>query len=197
MRARTLSRPPSVIAFLLAGLLAGLSAAGREAAAQPVQIDLGSSEVIDVHFLGDPLTFVRIPPGAFGVYPPGTLAWIALDIPICNGPNCLGGRSYLVSFDDGGCCGGGALEDPVLIQIGYNEEEVRLLGVEEDELVLARYDRVTESWVALPDQTIDADQNVVRAPETEDIHIFVGVFASAPQPVEPTTWGGIKSLFGS
>jgi hypothetical protein len=176
--------------------LAGLLASGQEAAAQATQIDLGSSETIELPAFFDPLTLIRIPPGAFGSYPPGTLAWVFMDIPSCNGPNCLGGRALLVSFDDGGCCGYGVLQNPIEVQVSYNEADVELFGVEEDELVLAEYDEVHRQWVPLPDQTIDAEQNVVRAPETENIRIFVGVFAGAPTPVEPSTWGGVKALFG-
>jgi hypothetical protein len=177
--------------------LAGLTTSGSNSAAQTFEIDLGSSEAIDVHFFLDPLTLVHIPPGAFGVHPPGTLARISLDIPNCDGPNCLGGRALLVSFDDGGCCGSGRLENPVWVQVSYNEEDARQFGVDEDDLVLARYDRVTDGWIPLSDQTIDPDLNAIRAPEAENIqNLFVGVFATAPQPVEPATWGGIKSLFG-
>ena len=37
-------------------------------------IDLGATSVVEVPLAWDPLTLVRIPPGAFGVHSPGTLA---------------------------------------------------------------------------------------------------------------------------
>lgn len=191
---------PRILTCRVAALgivLLALAGHAPEISAQPRQIDLGSPETIEVTAPGDPLSLVRIPPGAFGKFPPGTWATIGMDIPSCNGPNCLSGRAYLVWFDDGGCCGGGALVGPVTVQIRYDEEEVRRFGVDETDVVLAEYDPDHRQWVPVSEQTIDVEQNIVFAPEADNIRIFVAAFASAPQPVAPATWGGIKAVFGN
>jgi hypothetical protein len=169
--------------------------AAPAALAQFQEIDLGSPDPIDVLAYGDPLSLVHIPPGAFGDHPPGTIARIGIDIPICNGPNCLGGRALLVSYDDGGCCGSGALVLPVIVQVRYDEEEVRRFGIAEEDVVIAKYDADHRVWIPFSAQSVDVDQNVVRAAESQSIRLFVAAFAAAPQPVAPASWGRIKSLF--
>ncbi len=166
-----------------------------EARAQYRTIDLGSPDPIEVGVIGDPLSLIRIPPGAFGNHPPGTLATIGIDIPLCDGPGCLGGRAYLVSFNDGGCCGGGALVRPVTVELRYDEEEVQRFGIQEEDVVLARYDADHRQWTALANLKVDPERNVVSGVEGNNIRLFVGVFAFSPQPAAPASWGRIKALF--
>jgi hypothetical protein len=94
-----------LVSMLLAAAIASDGARAGE------WIDLGASEEITVELAWDPQTLVRIPPGAFGDLPAGTLAFISLDAPTCNSPNCVIGQGFLVTLDDRGCCGDGLLED--------------------------------------------------------------------------------------
>lgn len=177
-----------LILLVLTALLLGL-VLPRYAAAE--LIDLGATETVEVNFLDDPRTLVRIPPGAFGEYPTGTFASIVLDAPLCNGPNCIGGRGMLVTFDMGFS---GFLEKPVIMQVGYDEESVGVFGVGEEDLVLAAFNG--RQWAPMEDQVIDTEQDVVWAAETHSIRQFIAIFAANPAPVEPATWGGIKAAFG-
>jgi hypothetical protein len=169
-----------------------VAAALLPAAARADLIDLGATETIEVPFAIDPETLVRIPPGAFGKYPPGTLAEIAIDAPNCNGPNCINGQGILVAFDGRYL---GDLVLPVTVQVHYAEEAVRQFGVAEADLVLARFEERVQEWRPYPAQTIDAERNLIAAPETRNIRLFVAVFAGAPQAVAPGSWGAIKALF--
>ncbi len=162
------------------------------AAAAAELIDLGSPIPVEVHFLFDPLTLVRIPPGAFGSYPEGTLAEIQVDMPSCNGPNCISGQGLLVAFDGRYS---GDLVSPVTMQIRYDEEAVRLFGVTEEDLVIARWDERFRDWRPYAGQEIDPERNLISAPETENIRAFVAVFAGNPAPVAPRSWGAIKALY--
>jgi hypothetical protein len=176
--------------IILSTILITLLFAAGQATAE--MIDLGSSETSEVHFLDDPDTLVRVPPGAFGVFPPGTYASLFLDAPTCNGPNCIGGRGMLVIFDGRYT---GLLEKPVMMQVGYDEASVEIFGGTEEDLVLACFNG--RQWVPMEDQVIDTERNVAMAPETQDIRQFVAVFASTPAPVEPVTWGAIKGVFSA
>jgi len=155
-------------------------------------IDLGATETLEVPFAVDPATLLRIPPGALGVHPPGTLAEIAIDAPSCNGPNCINGQGILVAFDGRYS---GNLFLPVTVQVHYDEEAVRQFGATEADLVLARYVEAEQEWRPYAGQTIDTQRNLVLAPETGSIRIFVAVFAGVPQAVSPGTWGAVKALF--
>jgi hypothetical protein len=188
--------PSRLTPFLvLAGGLAlggGLASALAPRPAAAEVIDLGSPDTTEVHFLLDPLTLVRIPPGAFGARPPGTYAWLTLDAPTCEGPNCIGGQGMLVLFDPGFS---GELALPVTIQVRYDEEAVRRFGVEEEDLFFAWYNEGSRRWVPFSAWTIDTERNFVRASEDRDIRRFVAVFAFSPEPVAPATWGAVKGLF--
>ena len=156
-------------------------------------IDLGSKVPIEVHFLQDPWTYVLVPPGAFGAYPPGTLADLLVDMPSCDGPNCLSGQGLLVSFD-GRYSGDLAL--PVTFAMRYDQDLVEAYGIDEEEIRFCRYDIGTRAWLPMPDQRVDIDHDVVFASESTNIRQFVAVFATLPQAVGPGTWGGIKALYG-
>jgi hypothetical protein len=156
-------------------------------------IDLGAKVTQDVHFLGDPYTFVRIPPGAFGEYPAGTPAQLALDAPSCNGPYCVGGLQLLVMFDERFS---GDLVLPVTFSMRYDEDAVASFGVPETEILFCRYETDARAWRPMPGRTIDPDANWITAEEAENIRRSVAVFASNPAPVLDRTWGAIKALFG-
>jgi hypothetical protein len=157
-------------------------------------IDLGASEEIEVSLPWDPLTLVRIPPGACGDLPQGTLALIELDAPTCNSPNCVSGQGFLVMLDDRGCCGEGFLERPVTFQVRYLEEAVRQFGADERDLYLAGYEPSRDEWVPLSGQLVDTERKIVQATESHDIRRFVAVFAPG-QTGERGSWGEIKALF--
>ena len=155
-------------------------------------IDLGSKVPAEVHFLNDPLTFVRVPPGAFGTYPPGTLADLTVDMPICNGPQCVSGNGLLVSFDGRYS---GDLVLPVTLAMRYDQDLVEAYGIDEEAIHFCRYDAGQRAWLPMPDQQVDVDNDVVYASEPGNIRQFVAVFAFLPEPVAPGTWGGLKALF--
>lgn len=152
-------------------------------------IDLGAKVTQDVHFLGDPYTFVRIPPGAFGEYPVGTSAQLALDAPSCNGPYCVGGLALLVMFDERFS---GDLVLPVTLSIRYDEGAVAAFGVPETEILFCRYEADARAWLPMPGRTIDPDANWITAEEAVNIRQSVAVFASNPAPVASRSWGAIK-----
>jgi hypothetical protein len=156
---------------LVKPVLCILLALSAQTAAADV-IDLGAKVTQDVHFLGDPYTFVRIPPGAFGEYPVGTSAQLALDAPSCNGPYCVGGLALLVMFDERFS---GDLVLPVTLSIRYDEGAVAAFGVPETEILFCRY-----------------DANWITAEEAVNIRQSVAVFASNPAPVASRSWGAIK-----
>jgi hypothetical protein len=172
------------------GILLVLSA--QSAAAEV--IDLGAKVTQDVHFLGDPYTFVRIPPGAFGDYPVGTPAQLALDAPSCNGPYCVGGLALLVMFDERFS---GDLVRPVTFSMRYDEGAVATFGVPETEILFCRYEADARAWQPMPGRTINPDANWISAEETANIRQSVAVFASNPAPVLDRTLGAIKALFGA
>ena len=185
-----MSRYTSII--WIAILCAGLTASAPPATADV--IDLGADVVQEVHFLGDPFTFVRIPPGAFGDYPAGTLAQLTLDAPSCNGPYCVGGQALLVLFDGRFS---GDLVKPVTFSVRYDEGAVAAFGVPETEILICRYDVDARAWVPMPGRELDPDLNWIAAAEAENIRQSVAVFAQSPAPVGERTWGAIKALFGS
>jgi hypothetical protein len=175
----------AVPAVLLAvGLTAG--------SAYTTVLDLGATETVVVPFTLDPATQLRIPPAAFGPYPPGTYAEIGIDAPSCNGPNCINGQGILVAFDGRFT---GDLVLPIAVQVHYDEAAVRRFGAAEEDLTLARYVEAAQEWQPYAGQTIDTASNLVLAAETENIRIFIAVFAGAPQVVAPATWGAVKALF--
>ena len=178
----------SLTLILGLGLAAGFGAgsAGAEI------IDLGSKLPTEVHFLSDPWTYVRIPPGAFGAHPPGTLADLLVDMPSCDGPNCLSGQGLLVSFDGRYS---GDLVLPVTFAMRYDEELVEAYGIEEEEILFCRYDVDHRAWLPMADQRVDVAEDVVFASESTNIRQFVAVFAVPPQAIEPGTWGGVKALY--
>jgi hypothetical protein len=176
----------------MAILILALFCPGFPAVARADSIDLGAVDTVEVPFLLEPLTLIRIPPGAFGSYPPGTLAEIAIDAPICNGPNCINGQGLLVAFDGRYP---GDLQLPVTIQIHYDEAAVRQFGVTEADLVLARFEERFQEWRPCSGQKIDPERNLITGTETQNIRVFVAVFAGSPQPVAPGTWGAVKALF--
>jgi hypothetical protein len=155
-------------------------------------IDLGAQKPQAVHFFADPFTFVRIPPGAFGNFPPGTLAQLILDSPTCNGPYCVGGQALLVTFDGRFP---GDLVLPATFSMRYDEQAVAAFGVPETDILLCRFDGSARAWLPIAGQVIDPDLNWIAAPETQNIRQAFAVFASNPAPVAPHTWGAIKALF--
>jgi len=157
-------------------------------------IDLGAKATQEVHFLGDPFTFVRIPPGAFGDYPVGTTAQLTLDAPSCNGPYCVGGQALLVLFDGRFS---GDLILPVTFSMRYDEGAVGTFGVPESEILFCRYEPAPRAWRPMHGRSIDTAANWIAAEETENIRQSVAVFASNPAPVLDRTWGAIKALFGA
>lgn len=186
-------RPGLPSACLLAA--AFLLPAAREAAGQGQWIDLGAPNTVEVAFAFDPLTLVRIPPGAFGERARGTLAHVLIDAPSCNGPECVSGQGFLMTFNDGGCCGGGVLERPVVFQVHYFEAAVRIYGGREEDVVLAGYEPHRQEWVPLDQVAVDSERDVVSGLERSDIRRFVAAFAGPRTPVEPRTWGAVKALF--
>lgn len=167
-----------------------LFASPRTAAAD--WIDLGAQITQEVHFLGDPYTFVRIPPGAFGDYPQGTTAQLTLDAPSCNGPFCVGGMALLVQFDGRFS---GDLVKPITFSTRYDEGAVASFGVPETAILFCRYEPDYRAWLPMPGRQIDPDQNWIAAEETQNVRQSVAVFASNPAPVADRTWGAIKALF--
>ena len=155
-------------------------------------IDLGAEASQEVHFFSDPLTFVRIPPGAFGPYPPGTLAQLILDSPSCNGPYCVGGQALLVTFDERYS---GDLVLPVTFSMRYDEQAVAAFGVPETDVLFCRYDLNARAWLPVSGQANDPNANAVSAPEAQNIRQSFAVFASNPAPVAAGTWGAIKARF--
>jgi hypothetical protein len=172
-------------------VLSTLLAMSAQTAAAEV-IDLGAKVTQEVHFFGDPYTFVRIPPGAFGEYPAGTSAQLALDAPSCNGPYCVGGLALLVTFDERFS---GDLVLPVILSMRYDEGAVASFGVPETEILFCRYEADARAWAPMPGRTIDPDANWITAEETANIRQSVAVFASSPAPVAGRSWGAIKAHF--
>jgi hypothetical protein len=155
-------------------------------------IDLGAQVPQEVHFFADPFTFVRIPPGAFGSYPPGTPAQLTLDSPACNGPYCVGGQALLVTFDGRYS---GDLVLPVTISIRYDEQAVAAFGVPESDILICRYEPGARAWLPIAGQVIDPQANWIAAPEAQNIRQAFAVFATNPAPVAAGTWGAIKGRF--
>ena len=181
-----------------------LVAAPVAPAAQPgggVWFDIGEDKGIYVTS-EDSLSWEYFPPFTFGrSYPPGTLVYASVTPRGCEliAPLECGSVPVVASFEaffyDGGCGCGGWLLESVTLRMAYDDAVVEALGAEEADLGILHYDWNLLEWVALEDVRIDAEANRVEVDLSGWIlaEQYYVVTPMAPTPVQPATWGALKS----
>jgi hypothetical protein len=193
-----MAHPRNLFAPVLALVIAGLA---PPAGAQGRWIDLGSPTSTTIFAAGDPSTFERFPPYAFGSYQPGSYSIYAelLGRPCNTLPStaiCQSGR-FVSAFDafihvPDSCPCSGVLMRPLEIEIHYDPS--RVPGRETD-LRLTLYDNARGEWVELPDQRVVPERDVVTATHLGYARQYFALLLAPPSAGGPATWGRIKALW--
>lgn len=105
--------------------------------------------------------------------------------------------SYVAFFNDGGCGCGGWLQEEATLRIAYDPEVLAELGGTVEQLQIIHYEWEPLEWVALEDIRVDTEAHVIEVDISGWIlaeHYYVVTLAT-PTPVEPSTWGLLKTLW--
>lgn len=168
-------------------LLAGFG----PSAAQGRWFDIGDGSANTIVSAADPKSSIYYPPYPFGpFYPPGTLVYSEL---FKMAPDQFA-AVYLAYFDDGGCgCTGQLSPETIVYRFHYDETLATW-----PEVSTTLYIKAGSEWIVQPGATVDVSANVVTVGRSLVLtNLFFAVGGPSLVPVEDSSWGRIKALYGS
>lgn len=195
-----LTRRRLVLPIVLSATVLALGA--HQADAQGQWMDIGSGETYTIRVEGDPLSFERFPPFAFGGYRPENYLYAELVPWPCSGlPStgiCAGGnfvRAFSAYLETGSCPCSGVLFEPVYLELRYDPDLVRDLGARERDLRIKIHDS-EYGWLDIDNQRVIPERQVVTGTQGGHARQFYVLLAER-NAGDHSTWGKIKAQWAN